>query len=127
MTREEIDKFAKVESQVEGIHAEIGLLSRKSPNDGVSKFKLKFVNEILKEANTVLTDNYVPFEGFEVFDEDDIPTNSDVTMMFEQYLKCLEKLRSDNIKQEFGYWYWIIDGELSERRTKSPSRVKEKK
>lgn len=127
MTEEKINKFEKAQAQIEGLYKEIGILSKKSPNDAVSKFKLKFINQLLEEANSLLTDSYIPFDGFEIFDEDDLPTNSDVTMILEQYLNCLEKLRNDNIKANSGYWFWIIDGEISSIRTSRSSRTIEKR
>jgi hypothetical protein len=40
---------------------------------------------------------------FEKFNEDDMPTNSDVTLILSQYLSCMEKLRTDNIVSA-GHW-----------------------
>ena len=65
-------------------------------------------------------------QGFDVFDEDDLPFNSDVTMIFEQYLNCLEKLRGDNVvSTDFeSTWYWKVDGEKSYIRTAAPKKIK---
>lgn len=125
MTETEVFKFEKIQSQIDGIFKEIGLLSRKSPNDAVNKFKLKFINQLLIDANALLTDDYKPLQGFDSFDDDDLPTNSDVTMIFEQYLNCLEKLRSDNITTkdyEHG-WFWLVDGEASSIKTIKPKKL----
>jgi len=126
MTEEDVNKFEKVQSQLEGLYKEIGILSKKSPNDAVNKFKLKFINQILIQANSILTDLYLPLDGFESFEEDDLPSNSDVTFIFEQYLNCLEKLRSDNVTQTNIRWYWIIDGEESDIKTSEPKKLKNK-
>jgi len=126
MKETEIFQFEKIQGQIEGLYKEIGLLSRKSPNDAVNKFKLKFINQLLVEANTLLKDSYKPLEGFDKFDEDELPTNSDVTMVFEQYLNCLEKLRGDNIEQKHSSWYWLLDGEISSHRTSIPMKIKSK-
>ena len=103
MTEDEIQRFEKIHGQFEGLHKEIGILSKKSPNDAINKFKLLFINKLLEEAHEVLDVNQRPFDGFDSFDEDQMPTNSDVTMIFEQYLYCFEKLRSDNIKHIWKY------------------------
>lgn len=124
MTEKEVNKFEKIQGQIEGLYKEIGILSKKSPNDAINKFKLKFINQILVETNLLLIDDYKPLEGFEVFEEDDLPSNSDVTMIFEQYLNCLEKLRADNIIQDYGTWYWVIDEEQSNLRTSTPKKLK---
>jgi hypothetical protein len=126
MSEEEIFKFEKIQGQIEGVYKEIGLLSRKSPNDAVNKFKLKFINQLLIESNNLLKDSYKPLEEFDKFEEEDLPTNSDVTMIFEQYLNCLEKLRADNIQQKQGSWYWTLGGEVSSHRTSMPVKIKSK-
>ncbi len=121
----EVNKFEKVQGQFEGLYKEIGILSKKSPNDAVNKFKLKFINQILAEANTLLTKGYKPFQGFDLFEDEDLPSNSDVTMIFEQYLNCFEKLRGDNVVQgHLGIWYWVIDGDKSRIKTSQPKKLK---
>lgn len=126
MTKEEVDNFEKVQSQLQGLHSEISILSKKSQNDALSIFKLKFVNQILEESNNVLGSEYKPFSDFEKFHEDNIPTNSDVTLILNQYLSCLEKLRADNVQKGYNKWYWIIDGETSTVQTVMPKNLKEK-
>lgn len=129
MNQKDVDTFEKLQAQLEGLHTEISALSKKSQNDALNKFKLKFVNQILVEANQLLGDKYKPFQDFNLFDENDMPTNSDVAMMLTQYLNCFEKFRSDNIKKEDrypGHWYWVVDGKLSNIRTVTPKIIKEK-
>lgn len=129
MTQAEVDTFEKLQAQLEGLHTEISALSKKSQNDALNKFKLKFVNQILSNANQLLGKKYKPFQDFDLFDENDLPTNSDAAMMLTQYLNCLEKLRADNIKEEDifpQHWYWIVDGKLSNIRTITPKIIKEK-
>ena len=129
MTRKEVDIFEKLQAQLEGLHTEISALSKKSHKDALNKFKLKFINQILNEANHLLGEKYKPFNDFNLFDEDDMPDNSDAAMMLTQYLNCFEKLRADNIKREDSYphnWYWIVDGKLSAIRTVMPKIIKEK-
>lgn len=126
MTQQEVDLFEKLQAQLEGLYNEISALSKKSQNDALNKFKLKFVNQILSEANILLEDDYKPFADFSTFDENDMPTNSDVAMMLTQYLNCFEKLRVDNIRKESNfpqYWYWIIDKKSSLSRTHPPKNL----
>jgi hypothetical protein len=132
MTNDEIEKLEKIYGQFEGLHKEIGILSKKTPNDAINKFKLSFINTLLAEAHEVLDEKQRPFDGFNSFDEDELPTNSDITMIFEQYLYCFEKLRSDNIKHIWKYngdkyfekWIWLVDGEESEIQTAPPQKIK---
>lgn len=129
MTRQQVDNFEKTQSQLEALHSEISALSRKSQNDALSKFKLKFVNQVLSEANLLLDNKYKPFPNFDIFDEDEIPTNSDVAMVISQYLCCMEKLRGDNIYEDFSYiggkirkvyWYWRD----TKKETYPPNKIK---
>ncbi|WP_316818450.1 hypothetical protein [Pedobacter nyackensis] len=126
MTQQEVDLFEKLQAQLEGLYIEISALSKKSQNDALNKFKLKFVNQILTEANILLEEEYMPFADFSTFDENDMPTNSDVAMMLTQYLNCFEKLRVDNIVKAMKfpqYWYWVIDKEISDSRTHAPKNL----
>ena len=122
MNEQEVELFIKCYAQTQSIYNEITALSKKKPNEAVNKFKLRFINQILENANQLLKENYKPFADFEKFDEDEIPTTSDITMMFAQYLDSMEYLRSDNIKYSQYNWYWLIDGELSEIKTAPPSK-----
>lgn len=124
MKQEQVDIFEKVHAQLEGLHTEISTLSKKSQNDALNKFKLKFINQILSDANTILGDEYKPFPDFSTFSEDDLPTTSDAAMMLTQYLSCFEKLRTDNIVYSGGNYYWVIDGKQSEVKTFRPQRTK---
>lgn len=126
MTKQEVDNFEKLQAQLEGLHNEISALSKKSQNDALNKFKLKFVNKIISDSNELLGKNYKPFSDFETFEENDMPTNSDVAMMLTQYLSCFEKLRADNVKQERMNWFWMIDGKQSDIKTVMPKKIKEK-
>jgi hypothetical protein len=120
MTEKEINQFEKTQSQISGLYTEIGLLSKKNPNDAVNKFKLKFINQTISESNSLLGDKHKPFIEFEKFVEEDVPTTSDITMMLEQYLNCLEKLRSDNIQYHSYDWYWLVNGKPSKLKTEPP-------
>lgn len=123
MIEEETNIFEKIQVQIKGFYDEIGLLSKKNPNDAVNKFKLKFINQLLVKANNLLGDKYKPFEEFEVFDEDDLPSVSDVSIIFEQYLSCLNKLKLDNVEYNNYKWYWKIKGKRSEIKTTQPLRT----
>lgn len=126
MQREDIEKLEKVIGQMEGLHNEIGALAKKSPNDGLNKFKLKFVNSSLSLANELLGRNYKPFDDFSVFDEDDVPSNSDVTMIVSQYLEAIERYRADNIKNNSGTWSYRVDEDGPYVRAAPPKKLTRK-
>jgi hypothetical protein len=124
MKKTDIEKLEKVTGQLEGLHSEISSLAKKSPNDALNKFKLGFVNTVLSSANAVLGNGYKPFADFAQFDTDDVPTNSDVTMILAQYLEEMERKRADNIKQSAGYWVYVADPSI---RTSGPRKIIMKK
>jgi hypothetical protein len=127
MTRSEAERLEKVSGQMEGIHGEIGVLNKKSPNDGVNKFKLKLINAAVGEANAVLGKKYKPYDDFDKFEEDDLPSNSDVTFIVGQYIEALERKRADSIKQEQGRWVYILSDSAEPIRTAAPKKLASKK
>lgn len=121
MSHDDVTEFERVHAQLHGAYAEISALSSKKPGDAVNSFKLRLLNTILDDANDVLGP-HKPFEGFTDFNEEDVPTNSDVLFILSQYMNCMETLRADNITTDYdGRWYWQID---SERHTAPPRKLK---
>jgi hypothetical protein len=129
MKDKEIDVFEKTINQLESLHAEISILSKKSQNDALNTFKLKLVNKVLIQSNKVLGKDYKPFSDFEKFDENDLPSNSDVALVLSQYLNCMESFREKNIfsKVDYSngridktYWYW----NETKRETYPPKNIK---
>jgi len=125
MNKQQVETFLKLQPQLKSAYDEIALLSKKKPTDSLNTFKLKFTNSILSRANEILEDKYKPFpDDFTLFNEDDMPNNSDVVFILSHYLTALEKLRCDNIKKEKefpGNWFWIIDDKISEQETARPT------
>ncbi|GGH88583.1 hypothetical protein JOD43_004255 [Pullulanibacillus pueri] len=119
----DISRFEKTNAQLEGLFNEIGTLSKKKPDDAINKFKLKFINQIILESNDILGDLNLPFADFRGFEEEDMPSNSDVVIILSQYLNCLEKLRADNITPYGGGWYWLLNGNRTETRTAPPKKI----
>jgi hypothetical protein len=125
-----IDEFKKILNQLEGLHDEISTLSKKSYTDALNNFKLKLVNQVLKKTNEFLGKDYKPFDDFEFFDEDDLPNNSDVTLVLSQYINCMESLREENIASKIEYTisgsvakiYWSWKGTKLE--TYPPKNIK---
>jgi hypothetical protein len=122
MNEKQVETFLKLKPQLKSAYDEISLLSKKKPTDSLNKFKLKFINSILSRANEILEDKYKPFpDDFTLFDENDMPNNSDVVFILSHYLTSLEKLRCDNIKYSDYDWHWLIDGEVSDKKTNIPT------
>ena len=112
MTPEKIQIFEKLIGQIDGLHNEIALTSKKAPNDAINTFKLKFINNILDQWNNLLGEQFKPFSDFEQFSSEDLPTNSDVTLMLAQYIEAAEIMRTSNIYCDLGDWYWRGHKEL---------------
>lgn len=111
LARAEVGLFEKLKGQFDALYQELSTLAKKSPDGSVNTFKLALVNEKLRAANTLLTGEHRPFEQFEVFDEQSLPTSSDVAMVLGQYLSCMEGWRSEQMVFEAGNWLWnTVDG-----------------
>lgn len=120
---DEIRSLEKLIVQLQGLHAEITLLAKKSPNDGLNLFKLKLVNKVLTRGNEILMGHYKPFEDFNIFDEDALPTNSDVTMILALYMEQAERFRSDNMIHSDYQWWYVINGEASKIDGRPPTKI----
>jgi hypothetical protein len=92
----------------------------------LNAFKLKLVNKVIAVGNTVLPEAYRPFKDFDQFDSDDMPTNSDVTIILTQYMEQTERYRSDNVVYYSPDWVYELDGEASDIIAAPPTRVGEK-
>jgi hypothetical protein len=124
--KEDIFEFEKLEQQLYSFHAEISELSRKKPNDALNKFKLQLINATLTGLNALLGDHR-PFDDFEKFDVDDLPTNSDVVVILGQYAGAAYNFRREHTQLvSFDDWRWVIRGKASDLETKSPDSAKPK-
>lgn len=124
MNIHEVKRFEKVKVQIQELYKEISILSKKSPDSPINQFKLRIINRILMTANELLDGKYKPFDDFSVFDESDLPTNSDIVVILSQYIECLEKLKLENVTFELGSYYWIIDSKNSKIETTRPPEMR---
>lgn len=109
---EDANKLLKLRPELSKALKNFEELSKKKPNDPVNKFKLKFVNNLLLQANDLLSEERYPDKDFRLFDEDDLSSNSDVVIMLTQYSNALDRLYKD--AGVFSYNKlegWIVDGE----------------
>jgi hypothetical protein len=125
--RDELERFEKLMGQLRGLHDEISLLARKSANDGVNAFKLKLINRVLAAANTVLGASHRPFDDFDQFDADDVPSTSDVTMVLAQYLEEAERYRANFVTEIYdSKWVYVIGGGMTDIPAGAPKKVTRK-
>jgi hypothetical protein len=110
----QVETLIKLMIQLQELLKDFAELSKKKPNDQVNKFKLRLVNQVLETANGIIDEKNKPFAGFAVFDENDLPSNSDVVLILTQYSACLQKFRKENITMDDNRdKYWIINGKRS--------------
>ena len=127
MTRDEVDRFEKLKAQLDSLYQEMSMLAKKSPDGATNAFKIRFVNDTLKQCNDLFGAKYRPFEDFAEFATDELPTNSDVIFIVSQYLECAEKLRADNVWQvSFNEWNWVVRGSSEKVRTSPPKKINDK-
>jgi hypothetical protein len=106
-----------------GILSEISELSKKRPNDPLNKFKLKFINATLDNLNNLLEDHR-PFEDFDRFDVDDLPSNSDVVVILSQYTAAVHRFRLDNTSDDGDDSTWIVRGKDTDLVAGNPEDFK---
>ena len=85
------DNSKHVLSLIRTLKFEFKELSSKKPNDQVNAFKLKYVNQAIEAANEILKSDK-PYTDFVKFNEEELPTNSDVLMMLSIYLDAVVEL-----------------------------------
>ena len=122
-SEQHIEEFEKTLSQIEALHEELSIISKKAPNDVLNRYKVGLVNTIISRANKLLRAELLPFSDFNAFDVDELPSNSDVVIMLKQYIACLEKERENNIIRESCYWYWTINGIITSLKTYPPKKL----
>jgi hypothetical protein len=123
MKREQIKKLEQTIGQIRGSHNELSGLAKRRPHDAVNNFKLTLINTALVEANALIGPEYRPVKNFQEFSGDDVPSNSDVTLILSLYLEALERLRSDNIEEDWeGNWHYAGQ----KIRTGPPSKISKK-
>lgn len=106
------ERFDVARDQLQSFYDEFVKLSNKKPDGAVNKFKLVHLNGVVRTGNGLLGNGYVPFAGFTEFNEDELPSNSDVVMMLAQYLSQMDRFHVDHSFQEGKYSShreWLTD------------------
>ena len=111
MNRDQIDNFQRMLPKLQAFHSEFEGLTKKAANSALNAFKLRIVNQAIADANDVLGVELLPIHDFSKFDDSELPSNSDVSMVLAQYLEAMEVLRAKNIEHDtFGGWHWTTEG-----------------
>jgi hypothetical protein len=116
LDEQSIEDFERLRVQLKTFYEEISVLSKKSPDAAVNKFKLKFLNDTLKKVTAILGPAHRPFPDFEAFDDGDLTTTSDVVLMLSHYLKSMAPFKDAHTYKdeddEKRYWYTKGDCDL---------------
>ena len=108
-TPEQVDQFERIAKQLVALHAEFAAHAKSKADNPINKFKVKMLNEKIVAANQILAGVFKPFDGFAQFDEDELPTNSDVSLVLTTYLASLERWRSAHVEYDDDMhddWFW---------------------
>ena len=123
MKATDVNFFEKVKAQLTQLENEVSVLSKTKPDNPMNKFKVAIINEMLVNANAILTGDFKPFKNFASFNVDELPTNSDVVVVLSQYLDCLEAFRSAHIKKKDHAYFWNLE-DRKDLETGYPSRFR---
>ena len=122
MTEEEVMEFEQCDTQLVAMIEQMSSLSKKSPNDAVNKFKLKLINELLDRIVKILGEDYLPFNDFSSFEEEDLPSNSDVLLILSQFTAAMKLFHYENVMWDGNQYAWIVDGKESDIKTHDPQK-----
>jgi hypothetical protein len=115
LKQSDIAVYNKTVEQLHVSYREIEELSKKKPSEMINLFKLKFVNKTLNDANSFLGDELRPFSDFLLFDENELPTVSDVKLMLAHYKTSIHNFMLKNsVSDGHISRYWIINGKTSD-------------
>ena len=89
----------------------------------MNKFKLRLVNKVIASGNALLGGSYKPFDDFNQFDDVELSTNSDVTMILSQYIEQTERFRSDHVINHMHEWQYVVNGKPSGVKARMPTHV----
>ena len=77
---------------LQSMYGEFKELSKKKPEAAVSKNKIQIVNRLLESVRQVLEEeDAITF--LDLLDDDDLPQNSDVTLILSQYVAAMETFK----------------------------------
>ena len=108
-----IRDFEQLRVQLKTFYDELSILSKKAPDGKLNKFKLKFLNDTLKNINAILGATHRPFPDFEVFADDELPSNSDAVLILSHYLKSLTQFFTDHSEKVGIDRHWCVKGAVA--------------
>jgi hypothetical protein len=89
------------------MYSEFKELAKKKPDAPVSKQKIKVVNRLLESCRSVL-ENEESLVFLDLLDEDDVPQQSDLTLMLSQYVAAMEAFRNQHSEFNGDDYDWFV-------------------
>lgn len=90
------------------MYAQFQELSKKKPDDAISKNKIAVVNRLLQRCRDIL-ESEDSLEFLDLLDEEDLPKNSDVVLMLSQYVAAMKTFRKTYHQYHNGEYQWMTD------------------
>ena len=94
-TQKEIDIYEELRPKIASVRDTIKALSSKKPDEILNLFKIRRINILIGQANSLLKD-VKPYNDFDTFEEDELPSNSDVLLIIELYLESFHRYWINN-------------------------------
>lgn len=108
ITQYEVDQYYLLNPLINGIYYEFKELSKKKSETVLNVYKVKVVNRILEPIRKMLANEEV-ITFLDVLDQDDLPTNSDVILILNQYLRALSMFYSRYYEDSSkGKYEWAV-------------------
>lgn len=89
ISQKDVNQYELLNPLIHGIYNEFQDLSKKKPEAALNTYKVKVVNRVLEPIKELLANEEV-IHFLDILDIDDLPTNSDVILILNQYLKALK-------------------------------------
>ena len=103
ISKEAGEKYDLLMPLLNGIYLEMQELSKKKPDTALNEYKIKAINRILIPTKELL--QYEDSHSFlDILNSDDLPTNSDVVLILNQYIRAMNMYKSKYFSHSLHDW-----------------------
>jgi hypothetical protein len=107
-TQDKVDTYESTLPFLKSLYNEIQILSKKKPDATVNQNKVKIINRLLMDIQTVLI-NEKDSKYLDLVNDEDLPQYSDVVIILSQYLVAMNKFKYRYFtKDEWGDFGWLV-------------------
>lgn len=107
-TREQAETIELVEPILTAVVREMRELSKKKQDGIVSTLKVKSINRLLEDVQTVLRSD-ASTRYLDLLDEDDLPQNSDAVLVLTQWEAAVSQFRDKHYGWNGATRVWFLD------------------